>query len=57
MIVKKIPRKLKKRVKKELLNRHSEDYRKYRRMTTKNIRLLYMKTEERIFGFDYVLKK
>lgn len=57
MIHTKIPRKLKKRLKNSVLNRHSDYYRKRRRITTEKIRIIYIDTDRGALGFDYKLKQ
>jgi len=52
----KIPRKLKKRLKKITLASHSKDYIKYKRLKLKNIRIDYLKDQngELTWGTRYV---
>ena len=52
----KIPRKLKKRIKKLTLASHSENYIKYRKLKLKNIRIDYLKDQngELAWGTRYV---
>ena len=52
----KIPRKLKKYLKKQVLDSHSDSYIKYRKLKLKNIRILYLKNVngELSWGFNYV---
>ena len=47
---KKIPRKLKKRIKKQVLASHSDSYKLYRKLTSKKIRLLYINKTTGVFG-------
>lgn len=56
MIYTKIPRKLKKRLKKITLASHSESYKKYRNMTSKKITIKYIKYKNGEARFSTELK-